>query len=98
MEVRSSVEDCAADGNADGAAEIPHHVEKSACVFQPLRWQAGEAEVHGWRNRENLWQTSQDLRDQELIRAPVVSNEAVTPHCQPEGRQPEHHQPADVEL
>jgi hypothetical protein len=95
MEVCFDIDNRAAYGDADGSAE--HHVEEPAGVFQPFRRQAGEAKIDGWRNRKDLWQTAKDLGDQELVRAPVVGNKAVTPHSNAERRKTEHHQPANVE-
>lgn len=98
VEVRSCVRDCPAHGDADGAAEIPHHVEQTACVFQPLRRQAAKTEVDSGGDSEDLRQTSQDLRHKKLIPSPVVCNVAETPHRQAEASQPRHHQPARVDL
>ena len=57
-----------------------------------------ESEINGGRDHKDLRQTAQDLRDQELIGAPIVGDEAVAPHRYAKGRQPQHHQPADVKL
>ena len=59
MEIGAVVDDRAADRDADRAAEVAHHVEQSAGVFQPLRRQAAEAEVDARRHREDLRKAAQ---------------------------------------
>ena len=63
---KSSSQDRAAHGDADGTAEIAHHVEQAACVFEALRRQAAEAQSHRRGYCENLREPAQDLRQQKL--------------------------------
>ena len=71
MEVGAVVEDRAANGDADGAAEIAHRVEQAAGIFQPLRRQAAEAEIDARRHREDLRKATKDLRQKQLVRRPT---------------------------
>src|SRR5271165_5634844 len=46
----------------------------------------------------NTWGKPQDLRQEELRRAPVMGDEAEAPHRETKGRKPSHHEPARVEF
>ena len=70
MQVRPVVEDGAADRDADRAAEVAHHVEQPAGVFQPFGRQAAEAEVDARRDGEDLGEAAQDLRQEQFGRRP----------------------------
>ena len=97
MEIGAVVEDRAADRDADRAAEVAHHVEQAARIFEPFRRQAAEAEIDARRHRKHLGKAAQDLRQEEFRRAPFMGDEAETPHRQAEGREADHHEPARVE-
>src|SRR5215471_19896707 len=98
MEIGFGIDDGATQRNAYGAAEIAHHVEKPACIFESIRRQARESEIDCRRDGKDLRQAAKDLRDQELISTPVMSDESVAPHRQAEGGKSQHHQPANVEF
>ena len=98
VEIGLGVEDCAAHRDADRAAEIAHHVKQPACIFEPFRRQAAEAEVDRGRHREDLREAAQYLRNQEFSRAPIAGDVAEGPHRQTERGEAEHHQPAYVEF
>ena len=73
-------------------------LKRPLAYFSLFGGEAAEAEVDGERNCENLGETPQHLRDEELVRTSVMGNEAVAPHCRAEGREAQHHEPARVEL
>src|ERR1700719_1531373 len=98
MQVSLVVEDGAAHRNADGAAEVAHHVEETARIFEPLGRQTAETEVHRRRHSEYLWQAAQHLWDPQLVRTPIMGDEAERPHGCSETREAEDHQPAGVDL
>ena len=54
--------DRAADGDTDSAAEVAHHIEQAAGIFQPLGRKAAEAEIDAGRNGEHLREATKDLR------------------------------------
>src|SRR6266436_5510051 len=56
--------------------QVAHHVEQSARVFEPVRWQTAQTEMHGWSYRKHLRETTQDLRQKKLCATPVVCDEA----------------------
>ena len=66
MQIGAVVEDRAADRDADRAAQVAHHVEQAARVFEPLRRQAAETEGDRRRDREDLREAAQHLRDQQF--------------------------------
>jgi hypothetical protein len=76
MQVDAVVEDGAAYGYADRTAEVAHHVEQPAGVFEPLGRQAAETEGYGRRHREDLREAAEYLRDQQLIGTPIMGDEA----------------------
>ncbi|MGH6797100.1 MAG: hypothetical protein ACREDI_01775, partial [Roseiarcus sp.] len=98
MEIGAVIEDRAADRDADRAAEVAHHIEQSARIFEPFRRQAAEAEIDAGGDREHLGKAAQNLRQEELRRAPVMGDEAEAPHRETEGREASHHEPARVEF
>ena len=98
MQVGLVVDDRGAHSDPDRAAEVAHHVEQAGGVFQPLRRQAAKTQSDTRRHREDLREAAQHLRDQQLVRAPVMRDEAIAPHRHGETGQAEHHQPAWIEL
>src|SRR5882724_11791606 len=61
VKVGPVVDDRRAGRDPDGAAEVAHHVEQAAGVFQPRGRQAAKAESDGWRYREDLGESAQEL-------------------------------------
>ena len=78
MEICPRIDNRSRYRDADRAAQIAHHVEKAAGIFQPIRRQAGEPKINSRRDRKHLRQAAKDLRDQELVGAPIMGNEAVS--------------------
>ncbi len=66
------VEDCAAYRDADRAAQVAHHVEQAAGIFEPLRPQAAKPEHHRGRHDEHLRKAAQHLGQDQFGAAPCV--------------------------
>ena len=79
------------------AAEIAHHVEEAARIFEALRRQAAEAQGDRRGDRKHLREAAQELRHQQLAAAPLAGDVAEGPHRPAEEREPEQHQPARIE-
>jgi hypothetical protein len=59
--------------------EITHHAEKAARIFETLRRQAAETEDDGRSRREDLRETAEDLRHQQLAANPVAGDARSIP-------------------
>jgi hypothetical protein len=59
--------------------EITHHAEKAARIFESLRRQAAETEDDGRSRREDLRETAEDLRHQQLAANPVAGDARSIP-------------------
>ena len=98
MQVGSVVQNCGTDSDSDGASQIAHHVEEPTGVFEPIRRQAAQTEMHGWSHCKHLRETTQDLRQKKLCATPVMSDEAEAPQGETEECKAEHHEPAGIEF
>src|SRR6516162_414571 len=98
MEIGPGVEDRSAQRDADRTAKIAHHVKEAAGVFEALRRQAAKAQSHRWGYCEDLREPAQYLRQQKLVAAPIMGNEAKAPHREAEQGKTQHHQPTRVEF
>ena len=96
MEIGPVVEDGAADGDAHSTAEIAHHVEQAAGVFEPLRRQAAETQRNTGGDGEYLRKTAKNQGNHEFCRTPVMGDGDETPHGEAEAGKSEHHQPSQV--
>src|SRR6266513_2256574 len=98
MEICSVIKERAAHRDADGPAEVAHHIEQPAGIFEPFRRQAAESEVVAGRDSKDLGKATEHLRQEELRGTPVMGYETEAPHGQTKGCQAEHHEPARVEF
>ena len=96
MEIRAVIHNRAANGDAYGAAEISHHIEQPAGIFQAIGRETAQPEMHRGRDRENLGKSAQNLRKQQFACAPFMREESEIPHRQTKARHAKHHQPARI--
>ncbi len=72
VQVGAVVEQRAAYGDADGAAEVAHQVEQARGQPQSLRREAAQCQRHRRCHRELLREAAQRLWQQQFAPAPVV--------------------------
>ena len=82
------VQDGAAGGDADGAAEIAHQVEQPRGQLQPFGGEAAQRQSHRRRHGELLGEAAQRLRDQQFAPAPVMGDRRKVPHAEAEQASP----------
>lgn len=98
VQIGSIIQDCAAGGDADRAAQISHQVEEAGAELQALGGEDAENQRDSRRDRELLREAAERLREQKFAPASIMRNRRIEQHAESETDEPEHQQPAQIEI